>query len=426
VAKARADGVTALDGKLLDALRARYDDAVAWGIATNAHRDWPSGRHPGYTLARRLQTRTARVWRSTPSISIARPRKRRYRRRLMSATASLAFLGASRSRMRSSRPCSTRYGRLTRTPLSSRAGPAMNGADRVATPLLQLVMETIWEHERAEGSCELRLSTLQNLEGVEKIVDTHLGNALRGLSEDERQIAIDTFDHLVTPSGGKIAESVPDLAHRTGHSEEQIGQVLEKLDHARIVRPVPAPPGQDTVRFRRYEIFHDVLAPAINRTITANEEQRRARQLRLARRARWLRLVRSAGVTVSVVIALGAWFAFVQRNTAIVQRNLAVYFRATAEALEFGTTDTPLAAQLNLAAYHMQPSQDLASSLESAENTPLSSPLVAGTQAVYSVAYSPDGRTLASGDGDGCRHAQQQSGPATISGANIPASSDNR
>ena len=278
---------------------------------------------------------------------------------------------------------------------------AMNGADRVATPLLQLVMETIWEHERAEGSCELRLSTLQNLEGVEKIVDTHLGNALRAVSEDERQIAIDTFDHLVTPSGGKIAESVPYLAHRTGHNEEQIGQVLEKLDRARIVRPVPAPPGQDPVRFRRYEIFHDVLAPAINRTITANEEQRRARQLRLARRARWLRLVRSAGVTVGVGIAILATFAFLQRNQAIVQRNLAVYFRATAEALEFGTTDTPLAAQLNLAAYHMRPSQDLASSLESAENTPLSSPLVVGTQAVSAVAYSPDGRTLASGDNDG-------------------------
>ena len=75
---------------------------------------------------------------------------------------------------------------------------AMNGAYHVETPLLQLVMEAIWKHERAEGSSELRLSTLQNLEGVEKIVDTHLANALRGLSEDERQIAIDAFERLVT------------------------------------------------------------------------------------------------------------------------------------------------------------------------------------------------------------------------------------
>jgi len=115
----------------------------------------------------------------------------------------------------------------------------MNGADRIATPLLQLVMETVWKRERAEGSRELRLSTLQNLEGVGKIVDTHLGKALSALNEDERQTAIDMFDHLVTPSGGKIAESVPDLAQRTGHSEAQVGSVLDKLDHERIVRSLP-------------------------------------------------------------------------------------------------------------------------------------------------------------------------------------------
>ena len=56
--------------------------------------------------------------------------------------------------------------------------------------------------------------------------------------------------------------------------------MLAKLDHERIVRPVPAAPGQDPMRFRRYEIFHDVLAPAINRAIAAREEQRRVRRIR--------------------------------------------------------------------------------------------------------------------------------------------------
>jgi WD40 repeat protein len=158
-------------------------------------------------------------------------------------------------------------------------GPAAaNGSgSRVATPLLQLVMETVWKRERAEDSRELRLSTLQKLEGVGKIVDTHLGQALHALGGAERHTAMEMFDHLVTPSGGKIAESVPDLAHRTGRSEEQVGRVLEKLDHARIVRPIPAPPGQDPMRFRRYEIFHDVLAPTINHAIATREERRRLR-----------------------------------------------------------------------------------------------------------------------------------------------------
>ena len=43
---------------------------MAWGIATNAHRDWPSGRHPGYTLARRLQTRGAQVWRFAADFAV--------------------------------------------------------------------------------------------------------------------------------------------------------------------------------------------------------------------------------------------------------------------------------------------------------------------------------------------------------------------
>ena len=140
-------------------------------------------------------------------------------------------------------------------------------------------METVWQRERAQGSHELRLSTLQDLHGVRMIVDAHLEKALAAPRGGERQTAIDMFDHLVTPSGGKIAESVPDLAKRTGHSETQVSTVLDKLDHKRIVRPVPAAPGQDPMRYRRYEIFHDVLAPPINRAIAAREERRRTRRI---------------------------------------------------------------------------------------------------------------------------------------------------
>ena len=59
-----------------------------------------------------------------------------------------------------------------------------------------------------------------------------------------------------------------------------------------------------------------------------------------------------------------------------------------AEALQFGTSDTPLAAQLTLAAYRIQPTQDLASRLLNTENTPLPSPLAAGAGVVNSVAFS--------------------------------------
>jgi transposase len=59
---ARNGGKTQLSPGLLESLRARYDDAVAWGITTNRHRKWHQGRHPGYNLARRLQDKADQVW----------------------------------------------------------------------------------------------------------------------------------------------------------------------------------------------------------------------------------------------------------------------------------------------------------------------------------------------------------------------------
>ena len=120
---------------------------------------------------------------------------------------------------------------------------------------------------------------------------------------------------------------------------------------------------------------------------------------RTADRVAWMQ---RTVLAIGLVIAIGlATFAFVEQHQAVQQRNAAIYRETVAESLEFSATDTPLAAQLTLAAYHMQPGPDLASRLLSAENTPLSSALPGGTQAVSSVAYSPGGRTLASGDDDG-------------------------
>ena len=104
-------------------------------------------------------------------------------------------------------------------------------------------------------------------------------------------------------------------------------------------------------------------------------------------------------LTVLAVAASGV--ALSQRAAAVRQRNQAVYNQVIAEAVQFGTSDTPLAAQLNLAAYRIQPTQDLASRLLNTENTPLSSSLATDAGAVNSVAFSSDGHTLASGSADG-------------------------
>jgi hypothetical protein len=70
VGDANTRGEHHLDPTLLAGLRARYDEQVAWGIATNRHRDWHKGNHPGYVLARRLADKADQVWLWTHNFAV--------------------------------------------------------------------------------------------------------------------------------------------------------------------------------------------------------------------------------------------------------------------------------------------------------------------------------------------------------------------
>jgi hypothetical protein len=59
--EARARGDPA-DAELLAKLRERYDEAAAFGITHNRHRDWHDGNHPGYVLGCWLREYAGQVW----------------------------------------------------------------------------------------------------------------------------------------------------------------------------------------------------------------------------------------------------------------------------------------------------------------------------------------------------------------------------
>ena len=142
--------------------------------------------------------------------------------------------------------------------------------------------------------------------------------------------------------------------------------------------------------------------PARYPVLTSNQREFLHASERAATRRGRRRRGAIALLAVGALVAVTALvFVFQQRNAALQQRNQAIYNQAVAEALRFGTSNTPLAAQLNLAAYRLRPNPELASRLLDAENTPLSSPLTAGTRGVGSVAFSPDGHTMASANIDG-------------------------
>ena len=196
--------------------------------------------------------------------------------------------------------------------------------DLIEPPYLQLVLERLWNEEGERGSRVLRASTLAELGGAGAIVREHLDRALSVLDEREQDAAALMFDHLVTPSGTKIAHRVSDLAQFAHVQEAEAATMLAVLGRERIVRPLDEGGGGGD----RYEIFHDVLGAAVvgwrGRHQLATE---RARSRRRQRRLAAVALASLAAVAVMVGVTL---YALTERSQAQKQTKVAV--AATADA----------------------------------------------------------------------------------------------
>ena len=331
---------------------------------------------------------------------------------------------------------------------------------RIETPYLQLVMTRLWDEEiQTSPAPFLRLSTLQRLGGAERIVHTHLDTTMSALPPDERDAAARIFHYLVTPSGTKIAHTVPDLAEYAHISPEQITPVLHKLSGTdlRILRPV-APPLDHPGRPPRYEIFHDVLAPAIldwrARYVQAQElaeaergrieserrliEERAEADRKLAdarHRANKLRLG-VIGLTLLLLLMVGlAIFALQQRATAKraqveteAQRQIAVAQRDNAERARVETEaqrQIAVARELSASAVNnleVDPERSILLGLQAVSISSIGGKPVlreaeealhravqasrvqltlhSHTLAVNGVAFSPDGKRLVTGSAD--------------------------
>jgi WD40 repeat protein len=194
-------------------------------------------------------------------------------------------------------------------------GAAESASDpgRIEAPYLQLVLERLWEVETERGSNRLQVETLQGLGGASRIVEDHLERAMAALSPGEKDAAAAMYNHLVTPSGTKIAHRAGDLARYAAVDEREAQQVLDRLTSERIVRA-----GEDGVAGTQYEIFHDVLADAVLAWRTRHEADRRLQHERreAARRHRRLLGVAAAALAAVVVLAAISVYALTQRAEA--------------------------------------------------------------------------------------------------------------
>ena len=185
---------------------------------------------------------------------------------------------------------------------------------RIEAPYLQLVMERLWDVERAEHSPRLRLATLERLGGSAQIVAEHLALALASLTPRQQDVAAALFNHLVTPSGAKIAHDVHDLAEYAAVDEAEALPVLESLAANRILRTV----AEDRDVAAGYEIFHDVLAGVVLAWRTQHMAERALERERADARRRHRRLAIVAIVALVGLAAMAAVtvYALSQRSEA--------------------------------------------------------------------------------------------------------------
>ncbi len=293
--------------------------------------------------------------------------------------------------------------------VANRDGASMRAAE-IETPYLQLVMTTLWERELSGGSRTLRLSTLERLGGAQEIVRTHLDSALESLPEEQRDVAVDVFNYLVTPSGTKIVHRIPDLASYSGRDVADVEKLVEQLEGGgqRILRPVPALAGENGTP--RVEIFHDVLAPAIlawrttqaaSRLEREKEEAEQAAQ-RERRRARVFKATAAVAVTL-LAIAIGA-VIITEVERARKAQHASLSRQLASQALsDFRTGAIGQGVLLAAEAYRSADTSDARLSLIRALDTTygMTEYLTGHTAAVASVAFRPQANQLASGSDDG-------------------------
>jgi WD40 repeat protein len=289
----------------------------------------------------------------------------------------------------------------------------------IEAPYLQLVMSRLWDEERASGSDVLRLTTFERLGGAGQIVGSHLDNAMSALSDADREVAFRVLRFLVTPDGTKIAHTAGDLAEFAEVPQEQLDRVLDHLaGGSTLILRREAVPGRDARV--RYELFHDVLGPAIldwraryrelrrraeaearladeRRQADERLEQERAdveRQRREAEakvRAARRRTLGLAGVAVAFAALAVGVFAF----SRVAEAN-----RFTAQALTGSETDPDTAVLDALSSLDTWGTPEAEDALRIA----MSHTHLSGTRhgdVVWSAAFAPDGARFVSASEDG-------------------------
>ena len=332
-----------------------------------------------------------------------------------------------------------RTGHLVMVPGGAASDGASDSREDIETPYLQLVLTRLWEAERAKRSSMLRRSTLDELGGAQRIVQTHLDNAMAGLSSAQVDVAAAVFRHLITTLGTKTALPAADLAELSRLPVSAVQDLLETLSAGpkRILRPVP--PAVGAIGPPRYEIFHDVMGAAVldwrrryvaqqqqaesSRQLIAEREKARAAAQNARRRLRQ-RLAVGLAVMLLVVSVLGVFAYQTNRNAQQQVRNTQqqAYLAQAAAALGYNPVQS---LQSAVDAYQVNANGQAREAVLTAASSPRSR-VVAGPDLMpnpmmvigmmstpdsrYVVAYDAHGSVRVIGDNGAVERETQASG----------------
>jgi WD40 repeat protein len=268
------------------------------------------------------------------------------------------------------------------------------GSGEVSLSEVQTVCLRLWNSDDPEKLLEER--------GVQGLLEDYLGEALDAFPPDLKVAAIALLSQMVTSAGTRNVISAEDLEQRVREEEDippaQLREALDRLESgSRLVR-----------RERRrdlylYEITSEFLVPWISRR---REEIRRQQERRRERR-RMLILggVAAALLVIVAVVASLAVLAYRQRSAAQEKAAVATSLALSATAKSQLGSRLDVSLLLALAADRRRPLSEARGSMMEALQAVGHSGAVGflhgGSGSVYSVAYSPDGHTIASAGADG-------------------------
>ena len=134
----------------------------------------------------------------------------------------------------------------------------------VMPPQLQIVCSALYDG-LGSGERQITLAAYERLGGARGVLQKYLDDELARLGSDERPLARDALEELVTSQSTKAVKSGDELAVALGVDASDLKPILEKLVWARLLRPVESAEAAG----RAYELAHEYLIAEITLSLEA-------------------------------------------------------------------------------------------------------------------------------------------------------------